>query len=60
MFKGKIGILSRAMGGVPVRRRTDQESEGNKGKVENDELEKESRRAMDEGRLMCVFPEGTR
>jgi 1-acyl-sn-glycerol-3-phosphate acyltransferase len=48
------------MGVIPVKRRMDNaEIQSPNTRMDNSQLEQETYRAFDEGRAMCVFPEGT-
>lgn len=61
LFKGFTGWWVRSLGALPVRRKMDESdsSKNSKNHVDNSELEKQTFQAFQQGRVMCVFPEGT-
>jgi len=64
LFKGISGKILRALGVIPVKRRMDISEAKEKtpklgSYLDNSELQKETFKALKEGRMLALFPEGT-
>jgi len=61
LYAGIGGVILRALGCIPVRRKVDvtESQKGATQRMDNSELQGETFKALQDGRMLCLFPEGT-